>query len=166
MPYHRPMGNQKKVRKKNFEYDETNDCYICPEGCVLSYVTTNRDGYRQYRCKNCEGCPLKDQCTKQKEKTLFIHIWEHYRKQADEYRHSDGWKKTYKLRKETIERVFADAKENHGLRYTRLRGLKKNQHQALMIFASHNLKKMGLWNRKLKELYPSVSLNTSLILRF
>ena len=41
MPYHRPMGNQKKVRKKNFEYDETNDCYICPEGCVLSYVTTN-----------------------------------------------------------------------------------------------------------------------------
>ncbi|MDD6639473.1 MAG: transposase, partial [Erysipelotrichaceae bacterium] len=71
-----------------------------------------------------------------------------------------------KLRKETIERVFADAKENHGLRYTRLRGLKKNQHQALMIFASHNLKKIGLWNRKLKELYPSVSLNTSLILRF
>ena len=157
MPYHRPMGNQKKVRKKNFEYDETNDCYICPEGCVLSYVTTNRDGYRQYRCKNCEGCPLKDQCTKQKEKTLFIHIWEHYRKQADEYRHSDGWKKTYKLRKETIERVFADAKENHGLRYTRLRGLKKNQHQALMIFASHNLKKIGLWNRKFEELYPSVS---------
>ena len=166
MPYHRPMGNQKGVRKKNFEYDETNDRYICPEGCVLSYVTTNRDGYRQYRCKSCEGCPLKDQCTKQKEKTLFIHIWEHYRKQADEYRHSDGWKKTYKLRKETIERVFADAKENHGLRYTRLRGLKKNQHQALMIFASHNLKKIGLWNRRLSELYPSVLLNIPLILRF
>jgi hypothetical protein len=68
MPYHRPMGNQKEVRKKDFEYDETNDRYLCPEGCVLSYVTTNRDGCRQYRCKNCEGCPLKDQCTKQKEK--------------------------------------------------------------------------------------------------
>ena len=64
------------------------------------------------------------------------------------------------------ERVFADAKENHGFRYTRLRGLKKNQHQALMLFASHHLKKIGIWNRKLKELYPSGSLNIPLILRF
>ena len=107
---------------------------------------------------------MKQQCTKQKEKSLFIHIWEHYRKQADDYRHSEEWKNTYKLRKETIERVFADAKENHGLRYTRLRGLRKNQHQALMIFASHNLKKIGLLNQKLRELYPSFSLKIPVIL--
>ena len=151
MPYHRPMGNQKEVKKKDFEYNEELDCYICPQGDVLSYVTTNREGYRQYRCKNCEGCPLKEKCTKQKQKSLYIHIWEDYRKQADGYRHTAQWKKIYPLRKETIERVFGDAKENHGLRYTRVRGLKKNQHQALMIFACHNLKKIGLWNWKYRE---------------
>ncbi len=41
-------------------------------------------------------------------------------------------------------RVFADNKENHGLRFTRIKGLKKNQHQALMIFSCHNMKKMAL----------------------
>jgi hypothetical protein len=157
IPYHRPMGNKNGVRKKDFEYDETTDQYICPEGCILNYVTTNREGYRQYRCKNCEGCPLKQQCTKQQEKNIFIHIWEHYRKEADEYRHTKEWKEIYPQRKQTIERVFGDAKENHGLRYTRLRGLRKNQHQALMIFACHNLKKMGIWGWKNTKKYCGFS---------
>lgn len=145
LPYHRPMGEKKAIRKADFQYDEESDSYICPQGCILEYVTTNRDGYRQYRCKSCEGCPLKDACTKKATKTIFVHIWEHYRKEADEYRHTKEWKEIYPLRKETIERVFGDAKENHGLRYTRVRGLKKNQHQALIIFACHNLKKLGIW---------------------
>lgn len=35
-----------------------------------------------------------------------------------------------------------------GLRFTRVRGLKKNRCNASMIFACHNLKKMALWKRK------------------
>ena len=155
LPYHRPMGN-KEIRRKDFIYEEKTDSYICPQGCILEYVTTTRDGYRHYRCKECENCPLKERCTASKEKSIFIHIWEHYRKQADEYRHTSDWKNIYPQRKQTIERVFADAKENHCLRYTRLRGLKKNQHQALIIFACHNLKKMGLWDWK-KRMDHSVS---------
>lgn len=33
--------------------------------------------------------------------------------------------KNIKKRKETIERVFTDAKEKHGMRYTKYRGLEK-----------------------------------------
>ena len=33
------------------------------------------------------------------------------------------YKEVYANRKKTIERVFADAKEKHGLRFTQLRGL-------------------------------------------
>ena len=66
----------------------------------------------------------------------------------DEIRHTPEWKEIYPRRKESIERVFADCKEHHTLRYTRLRGLQKNQHQSLMIFACHNLKRMSKWRWK------------------
>ena len=55
----------------------------------------------------------------------------------------------------------ADCKENNGLRFTRLKGLKKNQQNAWLIFACHNLKKMSLWRGKYRRkpsknsIYPS-----------
>ncbi|WP_185113123.1 transposase, partial [Peribacillus simplex] len=45
----------------------------------------------------------------------------------------------------TIERVFADAKEKHGMRWTTLRGLKKLSMQAMLTFAAMNVKKMATW---------------------
>ncbi|MEC3814241.1 transposase, partial [Bacillus altitudinis] len=50
--------------------------------------------------------------------------------------------------KETIERVFADAKEKHGMRWTKLRGLKKVSMQAMLTFAAMNLKKLANWTWK------------------
>ena len=47
-----------------------------------------------------------------------------------------------------IERTFGDCKEQHGLRFTRVRGLLKNEQKATMIFACHNLKKMANWRWK------------------
>ena len=49
--------------------------------------------------------------------------------------------------KETIERVFADAKEKHGMRWTTLRGLEKLSMQVILTFTAMNLKKMAnrLW---------------------
>ena len=165
LPYHRPMGKKDGIKKKEFKYDQETDRYICPQGCILEYVTTTREGYRHYRCKDCGSCPLKERCTASKEKSIFIHIWEHYRNEADEYRQTEQWKEIYPKRKQTIERVFGDAKENHCLRYTRLRGLKKNQHQALIIFACHNLKKMGLWDWKYKEKYFDFSFSQGFLIK-
>jgi hypothetical protein len=48
-------------------------------------------------------------------------------------------------RKETIERVFADAKEKHGMRWTTLRVLKKLYMQAMLTFAAMILKKLATW---------------------
>lgn len=41
-----------------------------------------------------------------------------YGKQCEQIRHTRGMKELYGLRKETIERDFGTAKENHGMRYT------------------------------------------------
>ena len=61
----------------------------------------------------------------------------------------------YELRKETIERVFADAKEKHGMRYTLYRGLAQVTNWVKLKFAAMNLKKLAI--RKWKEgLYSDV----------
>ena len=47
------------------------------------------------------------------------------------------------MRKETIERSFADPKELHGLRYCRFRGIKKVSEQCLLTAAVQNMKKIA-----------------------
>lgn len=50
----------------------------------------------------------------------------------------------YARRKETVERSFADAKQHHGHRYARFRGLSKVQMQCLLAATAQNMKKMAL----------------------
>ncbi|MCD8552641.1 transposase, partial [Seleniivibrio sp.] len=53
-------------------------------------------------------------------------------------------KKIYGRRKETVERSFADAKELHGHRYARMRGIGKVFEQCLLSAAVQNMKKIAL----------------------
>lgn len=149
LPYKRPMTKKGYFRKKEYFYDREKDEYICPNGEKLTYTTTNRSGYREYKSssKNCSSCPLRERCTQSKNKVKVItrHVWQDYADRVEERRNSMEWKEIYPKRKETIERVFAENKERHNLRYTRVRGLKKNQFQATMLFACHNLLKMARW---------------------
>ena len=148
-PYKRPMTKEGYFTKSDYVYDEYFDCYICPNYHVLTYRTTNREGYREYKSDGflCHNCPYKDKCTGSRDeiKTITRHIWEPYMEQAEDIRHTLGMKDVYKKRKETIERVFADAKEKHGMRYTQYRGLEKVKMELTLLFACMNLKKMALW---------------------
>lgn len=149
LPYKRPMTKAGFFRKYEYTYDHDKNEYRCPQGEVLKYTTTNRKGYMEYKSdpEKCKNCPMLGKCTNSRnhQKTVTRHVWADYLDQCERIRHTPEWKEIYPQRKETIERVFAMSKENHGLRYTRLRGLKKNQHQALIIFGCHNLKKMAKW---------------------
>lgn len=162
MPYKRPMTGKELYKKKEYVYDEYYDCYICPNNEILIYSTTDKKGYKQYKSNPevCKNCPLKNQCTRSKncQKVITRHIWEEYKEQANENRYTQNWKDNYPLRKETIERVFGDCKEQHGLRFTRLRGRLKNEQNVTMIFACHNLKKMAIWRWKSRPNTASISL--------
>ena len=70
--------------------------------------------------------------------------------QVEEIRHTIGMKERYKQRKETIERVFADAKEKHGMRYTQYRGLAKIKMELNLLFGCMNLKKLAIWKWRIK----------------
>jgi len=148
--YTRTKGKKGTLKKYEYVYDELYDIYICPNEKTLYYSSTTKEGYRKYKseAKDCEGCPFKEQCTNGKTKTIHRHLWEKYIEEVEDLRYTDEWKEIYPKRKETIERVFADWKERFGMRFTRLNGLKKNQHQALISFACHNLKRMSSWSWK------------------
>ena len=150
-PYKRPMTKKGFFKKYEYVYDEHYDCVICPENQILSYSTTNREGYREYKSKSyiCQNCPSRHKCTESKNhtKVVTLHIWSDYLEKAEDVRHSPEGKEIYAQRKETIERIFADAKERHAMRYAHYRGLAKLKMQALLTFAAMNLKKLAKWKK-------------------
>ena len=155
MPYTRPKGSKELINKKEFAYDKDKDIYICPNNEILVYKTVTKEGLKIYKSnpEKCINCPFKDKCTKSKnnQKSISRHVWEEYVESTNELRYTQTWKDIYPLRKQTVERTFADCKENMCLRFTRVRGLEKNRSNALMIFTCHNLKKMALWKAKSKD---------------
>ena len=146
-PYKRPMTKAGFFRKYEYVYDEYNDCYICPNNQILKYRTTNREGYREYKSsgETCASCPYLSQCTASREhvKTVTRHVWEDYMETCEDIRLTIGMKDLYSHRKETIERIFGTAKENHGFRYTQMYGKARMIMKTALTYACMNLKKLA-----------------------
>ena len=77
---------------------------------------------------------------------LTTHIWQEYLDLVEALRKTERGKEIYAMRKETIERVFADAKEKHAMRYTHHRGLAAVTRWVRLKYAAMNLKKMAIWS--------------------
>ncbi|MCI0130009.1 IS1182 family transposase, partial [Vagococcus sp. CY53-2] len=146
-PYKRPMTKKGFFKKYDYVYDEYYDQYICPNIKTLTYTTTNRDGYREYKNnpRDCMTCSLIDRCTQSKDKRKQVqrHLWEDDMERCEDIRHSLGMKSIYNNRKQTIERLFGTAKEFHGLRYTNLIGKEKMHMKIGLTFACLNIKKLA-----------------------
>jgi hypothetical protein len=145
--YKRPHSSKGQFKRRQFTYDQAHDLYRCPQGEALAYATTGRDGYRQYKSdpRICVDCPLLDQCTHSRnhQKVMTRHVWEDEREQINQNRLTPWGKKVYERRRETVERSFADAKQLHGHRYARYRGIGKVQAQCLLAAACQNMKKIA-----------------------
>lgn len=147
--YKRPMTMKDGHEWYKYVYDEYYDSVLCPEYEVLHYATTNRDGYREFKSRSyiCKDCPTRNKCTHSAacEKTVQVHIWRDYIEMAEDARYTPQYKELYEKRKEKIERVFADAKEKHAMRYTQYRGLAGVSSWVKLKFAAMNLKKLATW---------------------
>ena len=150
LPYTRYKGKKDGYKPWEYEYDPIHDQYICPQGGILRHTTTDRDGRRTYRStpKACRNCPWKAQCgaNEKGQKLLTRHIWQEYLDIVEQLRKTDRGKELYAMRKETIERVFADAKEKHAMRYTHHRGLARVTRWVRLKYAAMNLKKLAIWS--------------------
>jgi len=148
MGYRRPTHKKGYFYKREYHYDKKSDEYCCPASHRLIYKTTSREGYRHYQSdpKVCQGCEHLSRCTKNVkfQKTLTRHVWEESKERINQHRLTEEGRAIYARRKETVERSFADAKELHGYRYARYRGLNKVKGQCLLAAAAQNMKKIAL----------------------
>lgn len=149
LPYTRPHGKKDGFRPWQYTYDEANDQYFCPMGQVLRHTTTDREGKRTYRSTPacCKCCPCREKCgaNEKGQKLLTRHIWQKYLDLAEQFRKTERGSALYEKRKETVERVFADLKEKHAMRYTHHRGLARVSQWVRLKLAALNLKKLALW---------------------
>ena len=152
LPYTRPTRKRNGYKPWDYTYDPVKDQFICPQGQILRHTTTDRDGKRTYRStpKNCTACPCKAWCgaNEKGQKLLTTHIWQEYLDLAEEVRKNEYARMLYRQRKESIERVFADAKEKHAMRYTHHRGLAAVTRWVRLKYAAMNLKKLANWSWK------------------
>lgn len=156
MGYRSPTHKAGYFYKRQYSYDSEQDIYLCPQGQQLHYRTTNRQGYRLYHSDpaQCAGCEQRQRCTQSANKTKVVtrHVWERAKETVDARRLTEWGKKVYARRKETVERSFADAKQLHGHRYARMRGLAKVMEQCLLAACAQNMKKIALLLARLLRL--------------
>ena len=152
LPYTRYKGAKGSYRPWEYAYLPEKDAYLCPQGAELRHTTTDKDGKRVYRStpKNCRDCPYKAKCgaNEKGQKLLTRHIWQSYLDAVECIRKTEDAKCIYAMRQQTIERVFADAKEKHAMRYTHHRGLTAVTRWVKLKFAAMNLKKLAVWSWK------------------
>jgi hypothetical protein len=139
-------------KAENMPYDPEQDVFTCPNGQPLTYQATHhpktKNGYRieqrVYACADCQGCPMKAQCTRaagNRQLHVSFQLWA-YRQQARENLLSLIGQKLRAARGVEVETVFGRIKEDWGFRRFLLRGLEKVGIEWGLLSMAHNLAKV------------------------
>jgi Transposase DDE domain len=131
-----------------FTYDIEKDLYTCPKGELLrrqGYDHRERSVRYAARPSVCNACSLKARCTKStKGRWIRRSFEEEYLERLRTYRNTEPYRKALRKRAVWVEPLFGEAKDWHGLRRFRLRGLEKVNTEALLIASGQNLKRLLL----------------------
>ena len=130
----------------DFVYDVATDTYHCPGGQSLQFLsqceTTRRRVY-EAPAEACAACAFRPQCTtSQRGRRVGRSLEETYLERVRGYHDTAGYAKAMRKRQVWVEPLFAEAKEWHGLRRFRLRGLENVNGEALLIAAGQNVKRL------------------------
>ena len=128
-----------------FTYDPERDEYHCPHGQRLRRETAKyTEEVVVYRAEagTCDACPLKAQCTSSAQGRI-IHRSFHaeYLERVRAYHATPAYEKAMRKRKVWPEPLFGEAKQWHGMRQFRLRGLPNVNMEGLLIATGQNLKR-------------------------
>jgi transposase len=138
----------------NLLYNEEKDEFICPAGKRLIYRETSQhkteSGYlierRHYECEDCQGCPLKEQCTRAvgNRRIQISFRLEKLKRKAKDHLHSEEGKELRSRRGVEVESVFGRLKWNWGYRRFLLRGMEKVKVEWGLLSIAHNLTKLAV----------------------
>ena len=120
--------------------------YHCPGDKVLRFLSQSDATHRriyQATATDCKVCALRARCTTSpRGRRISRDLDETFRDRVRNYHQTEAYAKAMRKRKVWVEPLFAEAKEWHGLRRFRLRGLDKVNQAALVIAAGQNLKRL------------------------
>lgn len=140
--------------RSDFEWDEDNDQYICPEGHALkqyrrNYSDPNRgkDTGGRKKCRalkaTCQICPSREICCPKAEaRYVTREPHEEAREFARECRKTKAYKVSRDKRKK-VEMLFAHLKRILGLTRLRLRGPNGAKDEFLLAAIAQNLRKLA-----------------------
>ena len=146
------MRTRDSIHRKNspfygperFTYQPESNSYRCPAGEQLNYVGLNvRNRAHAYigSAKRCGACPQKTECTSGRYKYLAIHIHESARQRARELVNTPAFAQAQRQRKK-VEALFAELKNQIGLRRLRLRRMKFVREQFFLAAVAQNIKRL------------------------
>jgi transposase len=131
---------------QDFPYDAAADVYHCPGGTVLRFLSQSEATHRrisQAPVAACTTCTLRSQgTTSPRGRRISRGLDEAYLDRVRSYHTTEAYAKAMRKRQVWVEPLFAEAKDWHGLRRFRLRGLERVNGEALLIAAGQNLKRL------------------------
>jgi transposase len=139
----------------DFRYDPERDEYRCPQHHPLKRETAKySEEVVVYRATaaTCNACPLKTQCTESSHgRIVHRSFYAEYLEKVRGYHATEAYQQAMRKRKVWVEPLFAEAKDWHGLRRWRRRGLMNANIEGLWIAAGQNLKRLlaaSDWGRR------------------
>ena len=136
-----------KYNVANFVYDTENDCYMCPEGEILTTTGTWLKGrnyrFKQYKTKACKKCAKSNLCTRSKKNGKLI--------QRSEYSHFieknkqkvENNKDIYRRRQTIVEHPFGTIKRQWGFSYIMTKqGIERAAADVGLIFIAYNIRRI------------------------
>ncbi|ADM70752.1 hypothetical protein GMA19_02945 [Paenibacillus polymyxa E681] len=143
---------------ENWTYEEAEDTWTCPAGQALHFRRESKEtltsGYeirkRHYRSNSCEGCPLKERCTKaagNREVVVSLERLRYQNQARERLRSEEGYALAVRRMTEP-ESVFGQLKNNRGFRRFLLRGMEKVTLEVGWLSLAHNVLKQAAVDQK------------------
>lgn len=147
-----PIENRSREFSDDFQYDQYEDQYTCPEGKTSNSVLEESDGSKIYRfsASDCSSCPLKAQCRpKAKEGSRDGRIVRRskYHNEISERRElmkTETYKEAMKNRN-AIEGTISALKRGAGLARCKFKGKANFRTQLFFSAIAFNIKRLDAW---------------------
>lgn len=141
-------GKRQKVEtgydKSNFNYEVTNDVYICPMGYTLNFKWNGKQNgkeYKRYTCENYNECGKKELCTSAKCGRAILRLKdEEIIEKVSE--NTERKNKIYRKRGSIVEHPFGTIKRHFGYTYFLTRGLDSVNTEMSLICLAYNFKRL------------------------
>ena len=166
-----PRNNRGKLDKTCFVYAADEDQYYCPQGHAMPFAKSKSElragakvNLRVYRCGNCQGCELAENCLSPKSKhgrTITRDQYQEARERTAARMASDEGRQVYNQRPRIAETTFGFMKTVMGIRQFLLRGLEKVKTEWLWACTAFNLGKLARELGRLRAEFSKLAAETA-----